>query len=95
MAVATIEHQGYVITGNKQFPAMKRITVRNAGTVPMELRGIYTSFQAAKDHIDFLKSSKKSEPNAKADTTAGDEPVRAGNDNRGKPSKLPSTGDTV
>lgn len=94
---ATIKYEGYVIAGNKDFPALKRITREGAGTVPEVLRGLYTSFQAAKDDIDFLNSKKavrqaevqarkeleaqKVEENAEADTTVRDEQVHEGIDN--------------
>ena len=52
MSVATQTHGGYLIRGDKNFPAMKRILPDGKGSVPQELTGIYTGFREAKEAID-------------------------------------------
>lgn len=80
-----MEHKGFVLTSDKKLPQFKRVTCGGSGTVPKELRGMYTSFAAAMEHIDQIgkvagASKPKGRKNAKENTTSGDEPVRKGAD---------------
>jgi hypothetical protein len=85
MALAQMTHEGYVITGDPQFPALKVIKPEGKGSVPKALRGMYTSFQAAKDHIDQTKPEEREANAPEANTTTRDEQVRERPDNGGIP----------
>ena len=88
MSTAQLTYEGYKLTSHKSYPAMKIITPEGGrGSVPEELRGGYTSFQAAKDHIDALQLKKKrAKDDAKAKQTSRDEHLREGDDNGSKSS---------
>lgn len=51
MELSKTIYEGFVITGDPQFPALKHIRCEGKGSVPKLLRGKYTSIKAAKDDI--------------------------------------------
>jgi hypothetical protein len=62
-----MEYAGYMIEGDGTF-GMKYIKPVGRGSVPLELRGSFTTINAAKRMIDILHS-KKEKPNAEVNST--------------------------
>ncbi len=62
-----LEYSGYNIENDGTF-GMKYIKPIGRGSIPMELRGAFTTANAAKRMIDIL-NSKKEKPNAEVNST--------------------------
>ncbi len=89
--MVTKEYKGYILTGAAEFPSMKRIVHDGKGSVPNDLKGLYTSFRNAMEAIDNYRPKPKGKANAsKKHEASGDEQVHKGADNGGESSKLPA-----
>ena len=83
-------YEGYALGDVPKYPQQKRITSVGSGSVPLELRGMYTSFKECMNAIDTYKLSqaKRKKTDAKEDAATGDAPVRPRASNGSKSPKL-------
>lgn len=84
MELSKTMYEGFVISGDPRFPALKLIKCEGQGSVPKLLRGVYTSVKSATDHIDLVlkdiaqeAASKKAASKAAAELVAANRKIKA------------------